>query len=111
MVFTLNTDLAPKGYDLGAIVSTTGSGGPGQARSRQNFTVEVAGVNSTRFVPVVQVENLGSKVDESQVTATGDNSQPLASGVERVRVTFHNTDCECRESMYREFDVIGTPTR
>lgn len=111
VLFTLNTADAFRGYDVAAIVSTTGSGGPGQARSRQNYTLEVAGVGSTRFVPVVTVDNLGSRVDEVQVTTIGDNNQPLASGVDRIRVTFHNTDCECRESMYREFDIIGTPTR
>jgi hypothetical protein len=111
VLFTLNTNLAPSGYEIMSIVSTSGSAARGQARARQNYTVEVAGVRSDVFMPLVHVTNLGKTSAEVQVTTAEKSGSPIAIGVERVRVTFHATDSELAETLYREFDIFGRPIK
>ena len=52
--------------------------------------------------------DLGGRAGDS---SKGVNDKPLARGVDRIRVTFHRPDTDAPESMYREFDIFGVPTR
>ena len=48
---------------------------------------------------------------EEQVTLRGLRNRPIAVGVAKLRLTFHNTGSHNSESMYREIDVFGSATR
>ena len=117
VVITLNTSLHPHGYDVKSIVSLTGSyGEAGQNRSSQRYDVAYAGVDApNKYIPLRSKEKntvncSAFGMQESQVTLTSSGNYPMASGVAKLRFTFHNTDTPDPESMYREIDVIGTPT-
>ena len=49
--------------------------------------------------------------EESRATLTAGKHALIASGVAKLRFTFHNTFTEEPESMYREIDVFGVPTK
>ena len=118
VIMTLNTLLHPLGYDIKSIVSLTGSGGMGlkQDRSSQKYDVAYAVVGAPDKFIALRGEQKAT-VDcpahgwaEEQTTLTGGGNELIASGVIKLRFTFHNTSSKNPESMYREIDIFGEPT-
>lgn len=113
--FTLNLNHSPMGYDISSIVSTTWYAG--FERGGQAYKVEVAGVGSNDFVLLFQIDpTLPGNVEPApagglQITTVDSGGGVLASGVERIRVTFIGHEgAGAPESVYAEFDIHGVPT-
>jgi hypothetical protein len=120
----LNTTDHPQGYDVQSIVVLTGSSGRRgqergwlpQDRSSQRFDLaySLASVPD-RFVTLqgdkkATVDRDAQGYPEMQVTISSGGKKPIASGVAKLRFTFHNTESSDPESMYREIDVLGAAT-
>jgi len=119
VTITLNTALHPLGYDIKSIVSLTGSEGSqaNQDRSSQKYDVAYSLVGAPdQFITLrcdrdATVDRPAYDLQEEQVTLScGGRNAPIASGVAKLRLTFHNTGSRNPESMYREIDVFGSPT-
>ena len=121
VVMTLNTAIHPLGYDIRSIMSLTGSEGPRdpQRRSSQIYDVAYARVNNPdEFITLhgdknatVDRSTLDPKDEEERVTLFGDGSPLIARRVAKLRFTFHNAVPVNLESMYREIDVFGSPSK
>ena len=115
---TLNTHLHPLGYDIRSIVSLSGSGGASswQDRSSQKYDLAYSQINEPeKFIALhcdrnATVDRSAYGYEEEQVTLRGDQKQPIAVNVAKLRFTFHNTGANDSESMYREIDVFGSAT-
>jgi hypothetical protein len=114
----LNMTRHPLGYDIRSIVSLTGSGGAqhSQDRSSQKYDVAYSRVGEPdEFIPLrgqksATVDRSAYGAEEEQVTLFGPQNRPMATGVAKLRFTFHNTQSPDPESVYREIDVFGSPT-
>ncbi|NCY20495.1 hypothetical protein EBX31_00880 [bacterium] len=116
ITYTLNTSTNLRGYNISKIVSHTGWD---QNRFGQRYDVEVhkVGAPAGAFLPLVSVDYRPSSsgTSSAEVTVTGlsgfseFNTGTLASGVDQIRFIFKNGS-NYGHSMYRELDVIGTPT-
>jgi hypothetical protein len=113
----LNTVSHPAGYDIQRIVTLTGCGAPGTDRASQKYDLAYSLVSA----PDVFITITGDKeatVDryvlqpefQIQIVAKDGPSFVFASGVAKIRFTFHNTSSRQPESVYREIDVFGQPT-
>lgn len=118
VVYTLNTSLSPLGYDISSIVSFAGHG---DSRVNQTFNIEVQLVGGGGFVSLASV--IYNAVPSAQpngnysTRVTLQDSTPgvaIASGVAAIRFTAlppaQNVGNQIGGSIYRELDVIGTPT-
>ncbi len=113
--FTLDLNHSPAGYDISSIVSTTWYSGAD--RAGQAYDVAVAAVGSDTFTPLFSIlESLPGNIEPApnggiQITTVDGSGGVLASGIERIRVTFngHNGD-GAPESVYAEFDIHGSAT-
>ena len=118
VTISLNTALNPQGYDIASIVVLTGSGGHthNQRRSSQKFDVAYSTVEEPEvFLPLWCDRGATVNRDaygwwEMQVVLRSVKEIPLARGVAKLRLTFHNTNSPHPESMYREIDIFGSPS-
>lgn len=110
VTYSLDVSTNTLGYDLTSIISLTGTG-TGQDRAGQIYDILISVVGDASLSTLYQVSggeanNVDTADTEVQVT-TIDNAGLLATGVDVIQIIFVN---DGNESMYREFDVLGTAT-
>jgi hypothetical protein len=112
VTITLNIAAHPSGYDVHSIVSLTGFTLP---RAGQRYDLEYSTVDHPGFIRLAgdhgsTVNRFNDAAGEVRVTLLNGNL-PIASGVHRLRFTFYCAESSTPESVYREIDVLGAPTR
>ena len=106
ITFDFDLTAQPGGYTIGAIASLTGYVA---ARLSQRFRLEVSTVGDPTFSTVVdetQTHYVTNNTGEVRVLVYDDGGAPLATGVDRVRVTYFDTGGTLPESVYRELDIF-----
>ena len=113
VTFVLDTVTNPDGYDLTSVVNLTGSGS-GNIRSGQVYDFAVKYVGGGSFTNLFSVtsaltNNINAGNTEVQIF-TVNNAGVLASGVAEIRVTYNLYGGSGTEPMFRELDILGSPT-
>ena len=120
VTFVLDTRMNTQGYTIDSI--NVYSGWYDFTRVGQKYKVEFSQVGQSGWLPspVATIDCRGSweqgLVETASHIENRTRNTPLVAHVERIRFTFYNVrfsgvDSDQRETIYREIDVFGSPTR